>query len=97
MNQKEADKACNELKKIYADLGFDFVERGRDYIADMIADKEQGVSGAIGRDYSRDIAYALADDIAEDLHVSADHEDWGMDDVRLAFGRVMCAKLGIQK
>lgn len=95
MNQQEADKAFNELKKIYTELGFGSVGGGRDYIADMIADKEQGESGAISRDYSRDIAYALSDEIAKDLHVSADHEDWNMDDVRLAFGRVLCAKLGV--
>lgn len=95
MNQKEADKAFNELKKIYTDLGFLSVGIGRDDIADLIADKEDGVSGAISRDYSRDIAYALSDEIAEDLHASADHEDWNMDDVRLAFGRVLCAKLGV--
>ena len=95
MNQQEADKAFNELKKIYNDLGYLTVWSGRDDIADLIANKEDGASGAISKDYSRDIAYALSDEIAKDLHVSADHEDWNMDDVRLAFGRVLCAKLGV--
>lgn len=81
--------------QIYRSLGFIGIGDGRDYIADLIADKEQGTSGAISSDYSRDIGYALADDIAADLNECADHEDWGMDDVRLAFGRVLCKRLGV--
>lgn len=81
--------------QIYRSLGFIGIGDGRDYITALIADKEQGTSGAISSDYSRDIAYALSDDIAADLYECADHEDWGMDDVRLAFGRVLCKRLGV--
>ena len=73
--------------QIYQSLGFTSMGAGCNYIADLIADKEQGTSGAISSDYSRDIGYALADDMAADLYECADHEDWDMDDVRLAFGR----------
>lgn len=81
--------------QIYRSLGFIGIGDGRDYIAALIADKEQGTSGAISSDYSRDIGYALADEIAADLNECADPEDWGMDDVRLAFGRVLCKRLGV--
>ena len=92
---KKETKTMNDMEKIYKELGFLSPSSGRDYIADLVADKENGTDGAISRDYSRDIAFALSDDIARDLHESADHEDWSMDDVRLAFGRVLCAKLGV--
>lgn len=82
-----------EMMEIYKGLGIGYSKR--EYIADLIAEKENGMEGAISRDYSRDIAYALSDDIARDLWECADHEDWDIDDVRLAFGRVLCAKLGV--
>lgn len=83
------------IAKIYKELGFLSPSSGREYIADLVADKENGTDGAISHDYSRNIAFALSDDIACDLHASADHEDWSMDDVRLAFGRVLCKRLNI--
>ena len=88
-------KKIEDMEKTYKALGFSGAFSGRNYIADLVADKENGVDGSISKDYSRNIAFALADEIAEDLSVSADNEDWDMDDVRLAFGRVLCAKLGI--
>lgn len=83
------------IEEIYRDLGFSPPFSGRDYIADFVAEVENGVEGAISRDYSRDIAFALSDDIARDIHECADHKDWTLDDVRLAFGRVLCAKLKV--
>lgn len=79
-----------DIFQIYNDLGV-----SAEYLIDMISDKENGVDGAISRDYSKRIADAIADDVARDIHETADHEDWDMDDVRLAVGRVLCAKLGI--
>ena len=85
----------SNMERVYKELGFTSPLSGRNYIADLVADVEDDMHGAISHDYSRDIAFALSDDIARDLHESADHEDWSMDDVRLAFGRVLCAKLGV--
>lgn len=84
----------SKIEEIYKDLGFS-LDEGRNWIAQIIAAHENGCEGAISRDYSRDIAFALSDDIARDIHECADHEDWNFDDVRLAFGRVLCEKLGI--
>lgn len=63
-----------------------------DYIIDMIVDE----NGAISNDYIRPIATFFILDIVEDLIECADHEDWNMDDVRLAFGRAICDKCGIE-
>ena len=88
-------KTTPDISAIYKDLTFSSPEEGRDCFADAIAAFENGVDGAIPREYSRNIGYALADDIARDIHESADHSEWNYDDMRLAFGRVLCAKLGV--
>ena len=89
-------KITENMERVYIELGFNSVLQGRSYIADLIADKENGTNGAISADYSKAIGYALADDIANDLYETADHEDWSMDDVRLSFGRVLCKRLNIE-
>jgi len=35
------------------------------------------------------------EEIAQDIYETADREYWSADDVRLAFGRVLCKHLGI--
>lgn len=80
-----------KIIQIYNDLGV-----SADELADMICEQENGVNGAISRDYSKSIADAIADAVARDIHETADHEDWGMDDVRLAVGRVLCKRLHIE-
>ena len=85
----------NKIENVYKELGFSSPGEGRDEISNMIAEMENGAEGAISRDYSRDIAYALSDAIAQDFYECADHEYWTDDDLRLAFGRVLCAKLGV--
>ena len=84
-------KTTPDISAIYKDLNFSSPEDGREYFAEAIASFE----GAISRDYAHSIGYALADDIARDIHESADHTAWNYDDMRLAFGRVLCAKLKI--
>lgn len=79
-----------DIKQIYNDLGV-----SADYLSAMIIDKENGAEGSISRDYSKFIADEIADDVARDIHECADHEDWNIDDVRLAVGRVLCKRLGI--
>lgn len=79
------------IKQIYNDLGV-----SAEYISAIICDKENGAEGSISRDYSKFIADAIADDVARDIHECADHEDWDMDDVRLAVGRVLCKRLNIE-
>ena len=80
----------NDIMNIYRDLG-----TSRDYIVELIGEHEDSVLGGVSRDYSKDIALAISDDVARDLHECADREDWGIDDVSLAVGRVLCAKLGV--
>ena len=49
----------------------------------------------IGEDYLRGIADEILDDVNEDVRCSAD-EDYNEDDIRLAIGRVLCNRLGIE-
>lgn len=54
------------------------------------------LNGPISDDYIGHIAEAVADDVVRDLWETADHEYWNDDDLRLAFGRVLMDKLGIE-
>ena len=49
----------------------------------------------IGEDYLREIADGILDDVNEDVRCSAD-KDYNEDDIRLAIGRVLCDRLGIE-
>lgn len=79
-----------DIMQIYKELG-----TSRSYLTELIGEHDDSVLGGVSRDYSSDIAWAISDDVARDLHECADHEDWNIDDVRLAVGRVLCAKLGV--
>ena len=78
------------IAKIYKGIG-----TSKDYLVELIGAYEDSLLGGISRDYSKSIAEAIADDVARDVHETADHEDWNIDDVRLAVGRVLCKRLGI--
>ena len=51
---------------------------------------------AMSDDYSGCVAEAIVDDVIEDVECCAD-ENYNEDDVRLAIGRVLCEKLGIER
>lgn len=90
-------KIADNMERVYKELGFASRSRGRAYIADLVADSENGSDDVISADYFRSIGYALADDIANDLYETTDPpEDWSMDDVRISLGRVLCGKLHIR-
>lgn len=50
---------------------------------------------AMGQDYSIQIFDFIKDEVVEDVNTSAD-EEWGLDDVKLSIGRVLCKKLGLE-
>lgn len=52
---------------------------------------------AISDDYVNDIINDIIDDVYEDVATCADQENWNEDDVRLAVGRVLCDRLGIER
>ena len=52
--------------------------------------------GPIPRDYIRPIAEKVVEEVAQDIYETADRENWNDDDVRLAFGRVICKHLKIE-
>lgn len=54
------------------------------------------INGPISQDYIRPIAEKIVERVAQDIYETADQEDWSTDDVRLAVGRVLCARLGIE-
>ena len=49
----------------------------------------------ISTDYSERIANAIAAEVADDIIETAS-PDWNDDDLRLAVGRVLCKRLGIE-
>lgn len=50
---------------------------------------------SISDDYVVYIADNILDDVVEDVKETADRTEWNEDDVRLAIGRVLIDKLGI--
>lgn len=70
------------------------LEVSPDYIVDIIHD--MNINGPISQDYIRFIAEKCVEDIAQDIYETANREAWNNDDVRLAFGRVLCKKLKIE-
>lgn len=53
--------------------------------------------GPISDDYIVDIVEKCVDDVAENILETADPDHWNTDDVKLAFGRVLCDKLNIDR
>ena len=49
----------------------------------------------ISTDYVGDIIDEIIDDVIDDVELTADKE-WNEDDIRLAVGRVICNRLGIE-
>lgn len=54
-----------------------------------------GLSFGISDDYTGRIVDAILDDVVEDVELCAD-DDYTPDDVRLAVGRALCDRLGIE-
>lgn len=54
-----------------------------------------GLSFGISDDYTGRITDAIIDDVVEDVELCADN-DYTPDDVRLAVGRALCGRLGIE-
>lgn len=50
---------------------------------------------AISTDYLDTILDVIIDDVFEDVQTCADPVQWNEDDIKLAIGRVLCYKLGI--
>lgn len=51
---------------------------------------------AISSDYVRDIVDNIVDDVVIDVEECADLDSWNYDDVKLAIGRVLKSRLGIE-
>lgn len=51
---------------------------------------------AVSYDYAEAIKEAIVDDVLADVNECADNREWNSDDVKLATGRVLCKKLGIE-
>lgn len=64
-----------------------------DYLVALI--EGMNLNGPISQDYIGEIAQRIANDVAKDIYETADRDDWGSDDVRLAVGRVLCKRLHI--
>ncbi len=50
---------------------------------------------AMSSDYSDLVAEAILTDVIADVNECADAENWNEDDVRLAIGRVLISRMGI--
>lgn len=67
---------------------------GKEVIIRGIA--EELIRRAMSDDYSDRVASEIMPDVIQDVEECADSEDWNIDDVRLAIGRVLCTRLGIE-
>lgn len=67
---------------------------GKEVIIRGIA--EELMRKAMPDDYSGRVASEIMSDVIQDVDECADSEYWNIDDVRLAIGRVLCARLGIE-
>lgn len=50
----------------------------------------------VSDDYWGKVADKILEEVCEDIEETADKDNWNEDDVRLAVGRVLCTKLGIE-
>lgn len=62
-----------------------------------IGNRTDNSTGFISSDYAPVIINALADDVAQDVWETADRENFNDDDVRMAVGRVLMKRLGIEQ
>lgn len=67
---------------------------GKEVIVRGIA--EELLRKAMSDDYSDRVASEIMSDVIQDVDECADSDDWNIDDVRLAIGRALCARLGIE-
>ena len=51
---------------------------------------------SIGDDYAGYIYTCLSGDLIEDVETACDGEVWNEDDIRMAVGRTLCNRLGIE-
>lgn len=58
---------------------------------------KRNLSKGISDDYLSDIVNAIIDDVVRDVDECADSKNWNEDDVKLAVGRVLCERLGIER
>lgn len=65
-------------------------------MTDIAAEMYRLLIMSISSDYVRSIVDNLIDDVTEDVAATADVQ-WNEDDVRLAIGRVLIQKLGIER
>ena len=80
----------NHLKSVYKSLG-----TTREFLRSNIAVLEKD-GGVISDDYIGRIADKIVDEVAEELHETADLDNWCSDDIKLAVGRILCNHLGIE-
>ena len=57
---------------------------------------EMSLKDAVSYDYAKAIEEAIVDDVLADVNECADKREWNSDDVKLAIGRVLCKRLGIE-
>ena len=88
-NERKESKMKLDMDKVYSGLNVD-----RESLIREI-ESMNGYAGVISLDYLRKIVPEIADDVAEDIYVSADLDTWSDDDIRLAVGRVLCNRLGL--
>lgn len=65
-------------------------------IEQMICTINRSPEGFIASDYILPIAEKIASAVAQDIYDTADQDGWNLDDLRLAVGRVLCDRLGIE-
>ena len=67
----------------------------KEYIQQFMTEFEE--KPQIAKCYWEKIADVIIDDVVKDVNECADPQDWDEDDVRLAVGRVILERLGIEQ
>lgn len=61
-----------------------------------LAEISNSQAGFIPNEYLLPIVDKYWEDIKEDISETADPDNWNSDDMRIAFGRFLCDKLGVE-
>lgn len=84
-------KIAKELVGIAKSLTAEVEKQDVEYVLNKLS-----MGNQIASDYWGRICENIIDDVVQDIEETADPVDWSNDDVKLAVGRVLCKRLGIE-
>lgn len=82
INREDTNRMCKELGTTRESMIYRIIDLDA---GNMLVD-----------DYIKDIAENVVDEVVEDIYECADKEHWNDADIRIAFSRVLCTRLGVE-